>query len=92
MPSMMTRIRINDWETWKAMFDQDSPNAREHADAYRVFRGVEDPNEVFIQVDFPSSEAAQEARSRLVASGVLDKLIEHTGPSLVEEADARQLS
>ena len=34
------------------MFDQDQPHAREKATEQRVFRGVDDPNQVFIFLEF----------------------------------------
>jgi hypothetical protein len=86
---MLTRIKISDFEEWKAMFDSDPPNAREHATGWRVLRGVEDPNEVIVQVDFPSAELALDARRRLFDSGVLERVREVVSPpTLVEEADA----
>jgi hypothetical protein len=89
MPTMLTRIKISDFEEWKAMFDSDPPNAREHATGWRVLRCVEDPNEVIVQVEFPSAELALDARRRLVDSGVLERVREVvTPPTLTEEADA----
>jgi hypothetical protein len=91
MALMVTRIKVADFDEWKAMFDTDPPRAREKATGYRILRGVEDPGEVYVQVEFPSDDAAREARGRLIASGVLDRLVEHHGPTLVEEADAVRL-
>ena len=89
MATMLTRIKIDDFDEWKAMFDSDPPNAREHATGWRVLRGVEDPDEIFIQVDFPSAELALDARRRLFESGVLERVREVVAaPTLVEEADA----
>ena len=50
----------------------------------RVFRGVDDPNEVFIVLEFASHEA-REAERRLVESGVLDRFADRHGPNVVEE-------
>jgi hypothetical protein len=91
MALMLTRVKVANFDEWKAMFDTDPVRAREKATGYRILRGVEDPNEVFIQVEFPSNEAALEARGRLLDSGVLDRQLEATGPTLVEEADAARL-
>ena len=91
MALMLTRVKVADFDEWKAMFDTDPVQAREKATAYRILRGVEDRNEVFVQVEFPSNEAAKEARGRLLDSGVLDRQLEATGPTLVEEADAVRL-
>jgi hypothetical protein len=86
---MLTRIKISDFDEWKAMFDSDPPNAREHATGWRVLRGVEDPNEVIVQVEFPSAELALDASRRLLDSGVLERVREVvSAPTLVEQADA----
>ncbi len=88
MAFIMTRVRVPDYDAWKPMFDQDSPGTRETANGYRLFRGAEDPNEVFIQVEFASPEDAKAGREKLLASGVLDRWPDHTGPTVVEEAEA----
>jgi hypothetical protein len=88
MAFIMTRLQVGDYEAWKPMFDHDAPRARESARSFRLYRGVEDPNEVFIQVEFASREEAAEARERLLASGVLDRFHDKSGPTLVEEAEA----
>lgn len=84
---IITRIQVGDYETWRPMFDQDRPRAREKAKLQRVFRGVEDPNHVFIVLEFESVDDAQEARQRLVSSGVLDRFDDKHGPNVVVEVD-----
>ena len=91
MALMLTRVKVANFDEWKSTFDSDPVQARERATGYRILRGVEDPNEVFVQVEFPSDDDALEARRRLVDSGVLDRQIEAQGPTLVEEADAAKL-
>lgn len=49
---------------------------------------MENPNEVFIQVEFASSDDAKAGRERLLASGVLDRFPDKAGPTVVEEAEA----
>ena len=87
MALILTRINVGDYEAWKPMFDQDSPGARRAATGYRLFRNSEDPNEVFIQVEFDSTNEALAARERLLSSGVLDRFSDKTGPTVVEEAE-----
>ena len=82
---IITRIQVGDYDTWREMFDQDRPRAREKAKEQRIFRVVEDPNHVFIQLEFGSLEDANEARRRLVESGVLDRFEDKHGPSVVQE-------
>ena len=83
---IITRIQTGNYDAWRPMFDQDRPRAREKATAQRVLRNVDDPNEVFIYLEFASAEDAGEARSRLVASGVLDRFEDTYGPTVLEEA------
>ena len=84
---IITRIQVGDYDAWRPMFDQDRPRAREKAKVQRVFRGVEDPDHVFIYLEFDSVDDAQEARRRLLESGVLDRFEDKHGPNVVVEAD-----
>ncbi len=88
MTYILTRINVGDYDTWKTLFDQDVPGARESASGWRIFRSVENPSEVFIQVEFSSADDAAAARERLLASGVLDRFSDKSGPTIVEEAEA----
>jgi len=83
---IMTRIHVGDYDAWRPMFDQDKPRAREKAKVQRVFRDADDPNHVFIFLEFPSLEDAQEAKRRLVDSRVLDRFEDKHGPNVLEEA------
>lgn len=84
---IITRIQTGDYDTWRPMFDQDRPRAREKAKVQRVFRKVDDPNHVFIFLEFDLVEDAQEARQRLESSGVLDRFEDKHGPNVLVEAD-----
>ena len=84
---IITRIHVGDYDTWRPMFDQDRPGAREKANVQRVFRKVDDPNHIFIFLEFDSVEDAQEAGRRLEASGVLERFEDKHGPNVLEEAD-----
>lgn len=83
---VITRIQTGDYDTWRPLFDQDRPRAREKATRQRVFRSVDDPNHVFVFLEFGSVEDANEARDRLVASGVLDRFEDKHGPNVLQEA------
>jgi hypothetical protein len=88
MVVIITRIKVGDYDTWKPMFDQDAPGARADSRGWRVLRNVDDPGEVFVQVEFASLEDAEEGRRRLLASGVLDRFPDKSGPTVVEVAEA----
>lgn len=84
---IITRIQTRDYDSWRPMFDTDGPRAREKARIERVLRSVDDPNEVFIYLEFESVDDAEEARERLVSSGVLDRFDDKHGPNVLFEAE-----
>jgi hypothetical protein len=83
---IITRIQTGDYDRWRPMFDQDRPLAREKATRQQVLRNVDDPNHVFIFLEFDSLADANEARDRLLQSGVLDRFEDKDGPNVLEEA------
>lgn len=83
---IITRIQTGDYDRWRPMFDQDQPRAREKAQAQRVLRSVDDPNEIFIYLEYSSVEDANEARERLVSSGVLHRFEDTHGPDVLVDA------
>lgn len=93
MPSyVMLRAETPDFDTWKReLFDAD-PAGRKHAvKGYRLYRGIDNPNEVIVQAEFSSTEEAKSFRERLISSGALDD--PRTGklpapPTIVEEVEA----
>jgi heme-degrading monooxygenase HmoA len=87
MAFIMTRLQVGDYDAFKPLFDQDSPGTRATATGYRLFRSVEDPNEVFIQVEFDSAEDATAGRDKLLSAGVLERWSDRTGPTVVEVAE-----
>jgi hypothetical protein len=87
MAVMHTRVQVEDYEAWKERFDTDPVGARKAAKGHRLFRNVEDPNDVLISVEFVSAEDARAARETLVASGVLDRVTVKNGPTITDEAE-----
>jgi hypothetical protein len=85
---IITRIHVGDYDTWRPLFDQDRPRAREKATAVRIFRKVDDRHHVFVFLEFASVEDADEARRRLESSGVLERFTDRHGPNVVEEVTA----
>lgn len=83
---IITRIQTDAYDRWRPMFDQDRPRAREKAVVQRVLQSTEDPNEVFIYLEYASLEDANEARDRLVSSGVLERFDDTSGPHVLTDA------
>ena len=87
MAYILTRINVGDYEQWKPMFDQDTPGARAEAKGHRILRNADQPNEVFVMVEFGSAEEAKAGREKLLASGVLDRFADKTLPTVLQEAE-----
>ena len=87
MAFMLTRIQVDDYDAWKPIFDSDPPGARKAAKGHRLLRSLEEPNDVFVQVEFGSPEDAKAAREQLLASGVLERVNVKAGPIVAEEAE-----
>jgi hypothetical protein len=78
---------VPDYDAWKQMFDSDPAGRKESATRHRVFRGVDNPNEVFVSLEFASVEGAKSFRERLLASGALDNVSVEKEPTVAELVD-----
>ena len=87
MTFMLTRIKVDDFDAWKAMFDQGRETVRREAKGHRILRSAEEPNELFVQVEFESAEAAAAARQELLSSGALDRVTVKVPPTITEEVE-----
>ncbi len=80
----------HDYDEWKSMFDSD-PVGREPGGVKRhsISRGVDDPKDIFVRLEFASVEEAKSFRDRLLNSGVLDPVSVKTPPTVVEDVEAK---
>ena len=88
MTYMLTQVEVADYEAWKNMFDSGRDSVRRTARSHRIMRNAENPNNLFIQVEFPSADAARTAREELIASGAFERVTLKSGPTIVDEAEA----
>ena len=90
MAIMLLHFEVDDYDAWKPGFDQDPVGrAAAGATSHKIARSVDNPNEVFIRVEFPSVEQAKAFRERLVASGAFERsgMRIQSGPTVAEPAD-----
>ena len=88
---MVLNFEVDDYDTWKPMFDEDPAGRRESgAKGYVVSRAVDNPNEVFVRIEFPSVEQAKTFRERLITSGAMERggMRLKSGPTVAEVDDA----
>ena len=77
-----------DWDEWKPTFDSDPAGRSESAKGYIISRGVDDPNDIYVRVEFASVEEAKTFVDRLLAAGVLGRFTVKNGPTVVEVAES----
>jgi hypothetical protein len=90
MTVVLLHLEVDDYTGWKHAFDVDPVGRREAGmTSHIVSRGVDDPNDVFIRVEFPSVDRARHFQDKLRDSGVLQragtKIL--AGPTVAEEVE-----
>lgn len=79
MPYLLIRHKVQDYDTWKPVYDEDAPNRRAHGSkGSRLLRNTNDPTETIILFEFDDHESAMkftespELRERMQRAGVAD--------------------
>jgi hypothetical protein len=66
MPTLQLEHAVKDFEMWKGAFDRDPIDRRGlGVRRHRVFRPVDDPNYVMVELDFDTAEQAETCRTAL---------------------------
>ena len=90
MAIMLLHLEVDDYDTWKPLFDSDPAGRKQSATGHMISRSVDNPNAIFIRTEYPSVEEAKAFRQRLLDSGVLErsgaKII--VPPTVAEVAEA----
>jgi hypothetical protein len=87
---VLLNFEVEDYDAWKPMFDEDPAGRRESgATSHKISRAADNPNDVFIRVEFPSVDQAKAFRKRLLDSGALDRAGTKvkSGPVVAEVAE-----
>ena len=84
MALMLLGFKLDDYDEWKQVFDSDPGGRRGVATGHRISRSVEDPNEIYVAVEYASAEDAKSVLERLQAAGVLDRYSRTLGPTITE--------
>ena len=90
MAIMLLHFEVDDYDAWKPGFDADpAGRAASGATSHKIARAVDNPNEVFIRLEFPSVEQANGFREKLLASGAIERggMRIKSGPTVAETAE-----
>ncbi|HKF80066.1 MAG TPA: hypothetical protein VKB17_04505 [Thermoleophilaceae bacterium] len=91
MAFILAHFEIDDYDAWKReRFDQDPAGRKQVAKNHVIARGVDDPSQVFVRVEFDSPEEAASFRERLMESGALKGIAVKVPPTVVEVADSAE--
>jgi hypothetical protein len=76
-----------DFDAFKRTFDEDPLGRKQAAKGHTLLRSVDNPNEVFVRVEFATAEEAKSFREKLRASDVLQNMTVKFPPTVAEVAD-----
>jgi hypothetical protein len=76
-----------DFDAWKRTFDQDPLGRKQVAKGHTLLRGVDNPNEIFVRIEFDSAADAKAFGDKVRGSDVLQNLTVKVPPTVTEVAD-----
>ena len=76
-----------DFDAFKQQFDSDPLGRKQAAKGHTLLRGVDNPNEMFLRVEFESAEAARSFQEKVRGSDVLQNVTVKVPPTVAELAD-----
>ena len=76
-----------DFDAFKQQFDSDVLGRKQAAKGHTMLRGVDNPNEIFLRVEFGSAEEAKSFRDKVRGSDVLQNVAVKVPPTVTEMAD-----
>jgi hypothetical protein len=87
MAWMLMSFELNDYDEWKQVFDSDPIGRKAVAKGHRILRAADNPNAIFLGVEYPSVDDAKTFRQRLLDSGILERFPPKAGPTVVDVAE-----
>jgi hypothetical protein len=83
----MVGVFEGDFDAWKQGFDSDPLGRQGVAKGHTILRGIDNPNEIFIRIEFDSAEDARSFQDTVRNSDVLQSVNVKIPPTAVELAD-----
>ena len=85
--AFLTGVFEGDFDAFKQRFDSDPLGREQVATGHTMLRGVDNPNEIFLRVEFSSVEDARSFQEKVRGSDVLRDLTIKVAPTVTEMAD-----
>jgi len=76
-----------DFDAFKQQFESDPLGRKQVARGHTMLRGVDNPNEIFLRIEFDSAEVAKSFREKVLSSDVLRNVTVKVPPTVTEMVD-----
>jgi hypothetical protein len=76
-----------DFDAFKQQFDSDPLGRKQAAKGHTLLRGVDNPNQIFVRIEFDSTEEAKSFGEKVRGSDVLQNVNVMLPPTATELAD-----
>ena len=87
MPAYIVGVFEGDVDAWKERFLSDPLGRKQVAVGHTLLRGVDNPNEVFVRLEFETVEGAKAFAEKVRGSNVLEGLTVKVPPTAAELLD-----
>jgi hypothetical protein len=85
--AFLVGVLEGDFDAFKQQFDSDPLGRKQVAKGHTMLRGVDNPNEIFIRIEFDSADDARAFQDKVRNSDVLQNVTVKVPPSVAEMAD-----
>jgi hypothetical protein len=85
--AFLVGVLEGDFDAFKQQFDSDPLGRKQAAKGHTMLRGVDNPNEIFLRIEFDSAEEAKSFRDKVRSSDVLQNVTVKVPPTVTEIAD-----
>jgi hypothetical protein len=85
--AFLVGVLEGDFDAFKQQFDSDPLGRKQVAKGHSMLRGVDNPNEIFLRIEFGSAEEAKSFRDKVRGSDVLQNVTVKVPPTVTELAD-----
>lgn len=88
--AFLVSVLEGDFDAFKQQFDSDPLGRAQAAKGHTLMRGVDNPNQIFVRVEFDSADEARAFAEKVRGSDVLANVDVKLPPTVTELADRAQ--
>jgi hypothetical protein len=85
--AFLTGVLEGDFDAFKQQFDSDPLGRKQVAKGHTMLRGVDNPNEIFVRIEFGSVEDAKSFQRKVLSSDLLRSITVKFPPTVTEMVD-----